>query len=97
MGRARKRPYGAEHPPLDMERLRTMARTEVGPGGVSYTVRQIAAAAKEYRCPGCNGVVAVGTSHVVVWCNEHLFGAEAAVGERRHWHSGCWRSAARRR
>lgn len=97
MRRSRKRPYADPHVPLDLDRLRSMPRTEDGPGGRSFTVRHVAAAAKEYRCPGCNEVIPEGTGHVVAWSNENLFGDVAALAERRHWHTGCWRAAARGR
>lgn len=93
---SRKRPYGAGHIPLDMERLRSMSRSEMGPGGFSHTVREIRGADKAYTCPGCHRVIPPGTSHVVAWSNEHILGAEAGRAERRHWHAGCWRSARRR-
>ncbi|NLI18857.1 MAG: hypothetical protein GX427_08615 [Actinomycetales bacterium] len=93
MRRSSKRPWGAEHRPLDPQRLRGMARTEEGPGGVSFTVRQVRNDARSYTCPGCNHAIAPGVAHVVAWSNEHLFGAEAALAERRHWHLACWRRA----
>ncbi len=97
MRRSRKRPYGAGHVPLDMDRLQSMARTEEGPGGFSHTVRQVRGSDKAYTCPGCNRSIPAGTTHVVAWSNDHLFGADAALAERRHWHTGCWRSARRTR
>ena len=97
MRRSRKRPYGAGHVPLDMDRLQSMARTEEGPGGFSHTVRQVRGSDKAYTCPGCNRSIPAGTTHVVAWSNDHLFGADAALAERRHWHSACWRSARRTR
>ena len=97
MRRSRKRPYGAGHVPLDMDRLQSMARTEEGPGGFSHTVRHVRGSDKAYTCPGCNRSIPAGTTHVVAWSNDHLFGADAALAERRHWHTGCWRSARRTR
>jgi len=97
MRRSRKRPYGAGHVQLDMDRLQSMARTEEGPGGFSHTVRQVRGSDKAYTCPGCNRSIPAGTTHVVAWSNDHLFGADAALAERRHWHTGCWRSARRTR
>ncbi len=43
-----------------------------------------AAAAKTYRCPGCQHEILAGVAHVVVWP------ADGGVTERRHWHSSCW-------
>lgn len=88
--RSRKRPYGAEHVPLDPDRLQSVPQTQTGPGGEPYAVRRVRGGEKSYRCPGCQQIVSPGTPHVVAWPTEHLFGAEAGVRERRHWHSGCW-------
>ena len=27
---------------------------------------------------------------VVAWAEDSLFGAEAALAARRHWHTACW-------
>ncbi|MFC6234651.1 ATP/GTP-binding protein [Leucobacter soli] len=61
--------------------------------GVEWFVRDIPAgrAEKVYRCPGCERDVPPGEAHLVVWSAEHLFGDEAAVRDRRHWHTHCWR------
>jgi hypothetical protein len=32
-----------------------------------------------------------GIPHVVTWHYEGLFGEEAAVRDRRHWHTSCWK------
>lgn len=64
-------------------------------GEQAFQVRTVtgSGAVKPYRCPGCDQVIAAGTAHVVVWpAAEH-----GGVGERRHWHSGCWRREADRR
>lgn len=45
---------------------------------------------KTYRCPGCQQEIAGGTPHVVAWADDSLFGAEAALAARRHWHTACW-------
>lgn len=95
MARSRKRPYGAPHPELDITRARGGFRTEAGPGGRTFNVRTVTAE-KTYTCPGCHGAIAVGVRHVVAWSDEHLFGSEAALSERRHWHTGCWQQARRR-
>lgn len=97
MRRSRKRPYAAEHVPLNADKLQSIPRSEDGPGGVSYTVRQIRGSEKAYTCPGCHRAIPPGSAHIVAWSNEHLFGAEAAIAERRHWHTGCWRAARRQR
>ena len=48
------------------------------------------AATKEYRCPGCQQLIALGTPHVVVWPQVPTLGSLRAVDERRHWHTSCW-------
>ena len=45
-------------------------------------------AVKTYRCPGCDHEIAAGTGHEVVVPVD-------APELRRHWHSPCWRRAAR--
>ena len=47
-------------------------------------------AIKAYRCPGCDHEIAAGQGHKVVVPTE-------APDLRRHWHTGCWTQAARRR
>ncbi|NLI03976.1 MAG: ATP/GTP-binding protein [Actinomycetaceae bacterium] len=69
---------------------------ETTPDGIEFKVHHIRSAAKEYICPGCNGVIPVGQAHVVAWTDEHFFGAQAGQRERRHWHTGCWNSRGRR-
>ncbi|KAE8763080.1 hypothetical protein [Georgenia thermotolerans] len=95
--RSRRRPYGAEHVPLDPERLRGMPRSERGPDGGSYSVRQVRGSEKSYRCPGCDQLIPPGVAHVVAWQTDHLLGAQAGIDDRRHWHSGCWQARGRRR
>lgn len=87
--RSRRRPNHAGHVPLDLDRLQGMARTERGPGGRAYSVRRVRGSEKEFRCPGCNQLIATGTGHVVAWPQDHIFGEDAALAERRHWHTGC--------
>lgn len=62
-----------------------------GDGGREFTVRQVGPSDAQYRCPGCDQIV-TRVAHVVVWSADHLFGDDAAIGERRHWHTGCWRA-----
>jgi|SRR5450830_238468 hypothetical protein len=81
-------------PELDLERARTgIARRESAPDG-EWMVRSISAsrAGKTYVCPGCFTAVLPGTAHLVVWSEDHIFGAAAGLAERRHWHSNCWTS-----
>ena len=52
--------------------------------------RPLRGSSKEYRCPGCGQVIAIGTPHVVAWPVEKALLSESAIDERRHWHSACW-------
>ena len=58
-----------------------------------WRVRSISgsAATKTYVCPGCHQDIPPGTPHVVAWPADEMEG----TGERRHWHTGCWRRARR--
>ena len=64
-------------------------RTEAGVDGYDYLVRPVpgSRALKNYRCPGCDHEIRSGTAHVVVWRED-----DADGGERRHWHTPCWRN-----
>ena len=87
--RSRKRPYGEPHVPLAFDRLRSVARTEDGPGG-SYHVQDVQAKEKTYTCPGCGGTIDIGAWHIVAWPVDALL--ERGVRARRHWHTGCWKA-----
>jgi hypothetical protein len=71
-------------PPLPASR-----RVEVGPDGYDYDVTAVAAsrALKTYRCPGCDHEIKPSIAHLVVWPADS---GEAAVDDRRHWHTSCW-------
>src|SRR5690606_3305131 len=91
--RPRRRPWTREHPPLDETRARAGgARVEEGRDGASWYVRDVVGSGKSYRCPGCDQLIATQTPHLVVWEQDGLFGADAALEDRRHWHTSCWRS-----
>jgi hypothetical protein len=45
---------------------------------------------KDYRCPGCSQLIRRGLAHPVVWPVEKALLSEAAIDERRHWHTACW-------
>jgi hypothetical protein len=49
---------------------------------------------KDYRCPGCEQLIPVGTPHVVAWPENPsllgVIGGSQALDERRHWHTACW-------
>lgn len=86
-------PAQADGDGLDLDRLRLgFPTTESAPDG-EWTVRTISVgnAQKVYMCPGCHHSVLPGTAHLVVWREDAMFGAEAGLRERRHWHSNCWR------
>lgn len=57
-----------------------------------WVVRQIGggAAAKHYRCPGCDQEIPPGVPHVVAWARHR------PVDDRRHWHRACWNAKDRR-
>jgi hypothetical protein len=96
--RSSKRPWAQEHPDLDVDRARGARATESAPDG-DWTVQRVSGAGstKTYVCPGCRQDVTPGTAHVVAWREDSLLGAEVALGDRRHWHTGCWRNRAHRR
>jgi hypothetical protein len=64
--------------------------TESHPDG-EWVVRPVAASrdGKAYRCPGCDQTIAPAVAHLVAW-------RPGAEGDRRHWHSPCWRARSRR-
>ncbi len=91
-GRAAGRKGSGEAPELDLERARAgIARRESAPDG-EWMVRTMTArnAEKTYICPECSTAVLPGIAHLVVWKDDHLFGAAAGLAERRHWHTNCW-------
>lgn len=87
--RSRKRPYAQPHRPLDMERLASVARSQTRLG-CEYRVQRVAVGLKQYTCPSCHGIIAVGSSHVVAWRTDTFTTAENQLQERRHWHTSCW-------
>jgi hypothetical protein len=74
----------------DEEALRAPDVTVAAPPGYQVRSIQPVKAVKEYRCPGCNHEIKVGTAHLVAW----RIGDE---DHRRHWHRGCWDSNVRTR
>lgn len=88
---SRKRAAGNDPRPLSAGGF----GSRVDLGDDAYQVRTVtgSGAAKDYRCPGCDQLIPVGTAHVVVWPAAESGG----VADRRHWHSGCWRREADRR
>ena len=61
--------------------------------GRDYRVRAVSGArsAGQYRCPGCDQLLAAGTPHVVAWPAD-----DPDAADRRHWHDGCWQARDRR-
>lgn len=82
----------AQHPPRDVTRLAYGGARKEFHRGSEWFVRDIPAhrAEKRYRCPECGTDIPEGQAHVVAWSAEHLFGDEAAVRDRRHYHAHCW-------
>ena len=93
---SRRRPWGSEPAPLDLGRALGGLRSESGADG-EWSVRTVRSGDKSYVCPGCRQTIPAGTSHVVAWANDSMFGAASALEDRRHWHSGCWSARERRR
>jgi hypothetical protein len=65
------------------ESLRIPDSVVAAPEGWQVRLVQPSNATKEYRCPGCNQEIRVGTKHVVAWRDDDTEG-------RRHWHLPCW-------
>lgn len=49
-------------------------------------------ALKTYICPECGRKIPPRTAHLVIWREDHMFGKDRAIEERRHWHSKCWQT-----
>lgn len=84
----------AQSPQRDVTQLAYGGARKESYRGGEWFVREIPAhrAEKQYRCPACGTDIPPGQAHIVAWSAEHLFGDEAAVRERRHYHAHCWRS-----
>ena len=96
---ARRRPSRHSRPSKHTRPARPLlggghAADEVKADG-RWVVRTVSgsAATKEYRCPGCDHPIPAGTPHLVCWPAERSrdWAAPIGVGERRHWHTSCWR------
>ncbi|MBO0608456.1 hypothetical protein [Myceligenerans salitolerans] len=88
--RSSKRPYGAEHRPLDVDRATGGRRSESASDG-EWVVQHVRSSEKTYVCPTCRQDVPPGTAHVVAWRSDAIGGPDAGLEQRRHWHSNCWR------
>lgn len=72
---------------LSLERLRTSL---IGPAGAQREGWKVSpsSAAKEYRCPYCNGMIPPNTPHLVAYPHDRL-------SDRRHYHTACWTKQAK--
>ncbi|GIJ52433.1 hypothetical protein Val02_93190 [Virgisporangium aliadipatigenens] len=81
-------------PPLDLERAQRYEAVQAWADG-EWFVRSVpgTAAQKIYRCPGCDQEIRPGVAHLVAWPAD----GRGDTGDRRHWHTPCWRARDRRR
>jgi len=79
---------------VDDEQARRGFQREHTAADGDWMVRTVSpdAAAKTYRCPGCDQEIRPGVAHVVVWPADE----RGDAGDRRHWHAACWRARDRR-
>ncbi|QYM75908.1 ATP/GTP-binding protein [Leucobacter luti] len=93
MPRKHRRTRPSELP--DVTRLANGGARRESRRGREWFVREISAsrAEKAYRCPDCGQEIPAGQAHLVAWSAEHMFGDDAAVRDRRHYHAHCWRLA----
>ena len=87
----------AEYRPLDFDRALGGAPRREESHGRSWFSRRVKGSEKTYTCPGCRQIIPSGTAHVVAWMADSIMGDEAAISDRRHWHSGCWAARDQRR
>ena len=81
-----------EHEPLDVARLTAGWRRVVAKRDGDWHVQPVSGerAVKAYACPGCGGVIAPGTPHLVAWRADGILGEADDLAGRRHWHRRCW-------
>ncbi|MGY2002347.1 hypothetical protein [Blastococcus sp. SYSU DS1024] len=99
----RRRPRAGSRPARREPARSVDAVEESGDG--DWVVRPVTGSStgKTYRCPGCDQEIRPGTPHVVTWpaylrdSDLEPWDVESAADRRRHWHTACWRSRARRR
>jgi hypothetical protein len=91
---SRKRPWSAEHQPLDLDRALGNVRHVSADDG-EWTVRRVRGGEKTYVCPTCRQDIPPGTAHVVAWPRDAIGGEAAGLEHRRHWHSSCWERRSR--
>ncbi|GAA4721474.1 hypothetical protein GCM10023216_08330 [Isoptericola chiayiensis] len=86
---SRKRPWNAQHQPLDLDRALGGVR-HVSGGDGEWTVRRVKGGDKAYTCPACHQTIPPGTAHVVAWQRDVVGGEQAGLEARRHWHRSCF-------
>lgn len=59
--------------------------------GKTYSVNKTIDGQSVYKCPNCNQSIKIGEPSYTVIEQDHLFGEQAAIDERRHWHLSCWK------
>ncbi|MDN6486016.1 ATP/GTP-binding protein [Ancrocorticia populi] len=92
----RSKKYSRPVRPLNENAALGGVHFEEGSGGTQYKVHHIQSGKKEYVCPGCGGIVAIGESHEVAWTEDTIWGAQYGQESRRHWHTSCWKHRGRR-
>lgn len=71
--------------------LRTSSEIQERKADGEWVVRTLrGSSAKEYRCPGCSQLIRMGRPHVVAWPVHKALLSDAAIDDRRHWHTACW-------
>lgn len=71
--------------------LRTSPETLERKADGEWVVRRVQGSpTKDYRCPGCSQLIGRGLAHMVTWPVEKALLSDAAIDERRHWHTACW-------
>lgn len=87
---SRRRPskHARPHAPLAVARIQGGGVREEGYAGGRWNVRAVsgATATRPYLCPGCAQQIPPDLAHVVAWPADGVGG----IGDRRHWHTGCW-------
>ncbi|KMY22541.1 ATP/GTP-binding protein [Actinobaculum suis] len=96
MAKRRTSKWQRPHRPLNTVAALGGHSLEEGPNGALYKVVRTTAK-KRYMCPGCNGVITVGEQNVMAWTEDTIWGAQAGIDSRRHWHRSCWEHRGRRK
>lgn len=91
MGRKNYPTKQARNQVVNTSFTRTTSVEIVTKGGKRYQVRKTFEGSSVYKCPGCNHSIEQGKASLTVIEQDHIFGEQAAVDERRHWHESCWK------